>query len=162
MRRFNFDLGQYLAALGRRLRADSGRQPERGSAVVEFVFLGLLLLLPVVYLIVSLAQLQGAAYAATGAADQASKVYLREANQDLAEERAEQVVLLALQDFGFDRDQAQVRIDCLPTNCQAAGTRVTVVVKIRVPLPLVSSLPGVTLNVATMEASASQIVGRFR
>lgn len=162
MARFNPELTCRLAALRQRVRNALSETEARGSAVVEFIFLGVLLLLPVVYLIVVLAQLQGAAYAAAGAADQAGKVFLRDNGQKTAEQRAEEAVVLALQDFGFTPEQGQLQIDCVPVNCQASGTRVTVVVRVRVPLPLIPSLPGVTLSAATMEATSFQIVGRFR
>ncbi|XTR52881.1 hypothetical protein ACOM2C_06605 [Pseudarthrobacter sp. So.54] len=49
---------------------------ERGSAVVEFTFLSLLLMVPLVYFIITMAQLQGGSFAVVGAADQAAKVFV--------------------------------------------------------------------------------------
>lgn len=154
-----------MDSLRSRLRlaiAEGAEGNEDGSAVVEFVFLGMLLLLPVIYLIVTVAQLQSAAYAVTGAADQASKVYVTSADPQHAAQQAEVSVLLALADFGFVAEQAQVAISCEPTDCQAAGSTVTVAVSLKVPLPLIPDLPGASLDAATMESSASQVVGRFR
>ena len=54
---------------------DSPDANEDGSAAVEFVFLGVLLLIPLVYLILTAGQVQGAAYAMVGAAEHAAKVY---------------------------------------------------------------------------------------
>lgn len=162
MRHCSRELDWIVVRVIQRIRCIPAEAPARGSAVIEFVFLGVLLLLPVVYLIVALAQVQSAAFAATGAADQASKVYVKEATREQAELRAEQAVLLALADFGLRPEQAKLRIACEPTDCQASGTRVTVALTIQVPLPLSPSLPGFKLTGATLEASASQMVGRFR
>ena len=162
MRHCNREPGGGLARIAQRIRHPPAEPSARGSAGIEFVFLGVLLLLPVLYLIVALAQLQGAAFAAAGAADQAGKVYVREATQESAELRAEQAVLLALRDFGLQPEQAELRIACEPADCQAAGTRVTVVITVRVPLPLLPSLPGFDRTGVSLAASASQMVGRFR
>src|SRR6478752_1023292 len=63
-----------------------GGDAERGSAVVEFTFLCLLLMVPVVYFIITVGLLQGGSFAVVGAADQAAKVYV--AQPDAASGRA--------------------------------------------------------------------------
>lgn len=50
---------------------------EDGSASLEFLTVGLLLLVPTVYLVVALATVQGAALAVDGAARQASRVFVQ-------------------------------------------------------------------------------------
>ncbi|WP_375134948.1 TadE/TadG family type IV pilus assembly protein, partial [Arthrobacter sp. HMWF013] len=52
----------------------TGGPAEQGSAVVEFTFLALLLMVPLVYFIITIGQLQGGSFAVVGAADQAAKV----------------------------------------------------------------------------------------
>ena len=51
----------------------SSPSPEQGSAAVEVLVLGVLLLVPLVYLVLTVAALQGAAFAAEGAARQAAR-----------------------------------------------------------------------------------------
>ena len=46
---------------------------DEGSAVVEFIFLSLLLLVPIVYLVLALASVQSAAFAAEAVARDASR-----------------------------------------------------------------------------------------
>ncbi|WP_250545808.1 hypothetical protein [Paenarthrobacter sp. DKR-5] len=134
---------------------------EEGSAVVEFVFLAVLLLVPVVYLILVVAQLQGGAYAAAGAADQAAKVFVASDPAD-AEAQAARAVALTAADFGFEARAATTQISCDPADCGAAGSAVTVTVRLAVPLPLLPSVPGLQLSASTVEASATQLQGRFR
>ena len=135
---------------------------EEGSAIIEFVFLAVLLMIPVVYLVLTVGQLQGGAYAAVGAADQAAKVFAGSANEAAARAAAETAVELAAADIGLAPDAATLVVSCSSSNCLTPGSSVTATVRVTVPLPLVPTLPGLQLEAATLEASASQQVGRFR
>jgi hypothetical protein len=134
---------------------------EAGSAVLEFTFLGLMLLVPVVYLVLIIAQLQGGSFAVVGAADQAAKVFASSATAADAERRAQQAATLAVADFGFDPAKMRLAIDC-PTACLEPDSVVTVTVHLQVPLPLVPTMPGTGMSVATLDSSATQQIGRFR
>lgn len=133
---------------------------EGGSAVVEFVFLGVLLLVPVVYLVLTVGQLQGGSFAVVGAADQAAKVYVDATTPQEADARAREAARIALADFGFGPEQAEVAIAC-SGDCLAPGTTVTVVVRLEVPLPLVPAIAGAHPSAATVDATSTQIVERF-
>lgn len=133
---------------------------ERGSAVVEFVFLGVLLLVPVVYLVLTVGQVQGGSFAVVGAADQAAKVFVDARTPQEADARAREAARLALADFGFAPEQAVVDIAC-SDECLAPGSTVTVVVRLEVPLPLVPSVAGAYPSAATVDSTSTQIVERF-
>jgi len=139
---------------------DGEETHERGSAAVEFVFLSFLLMVPVLYFVITVAQIQAAGFAAAGASDQAAKVAAASADDTAAGRAVEQAVSLALSDQGLPRSAATVRMECLPSDCQAPGTAVTVQVDVTVPLPFTP--PGVGLNAAHLSSSGTQIVGRFR
>lgn len=134
----------------------------QGSAVVEFTFLALLLMVPLVYFIITVGQIQGGSFAVVGAADQAAKVYVAQPDASTAEAAAEQAAALALADFGHGTEQAQVAITCSPDNCQAPGTAVTTTVSLTIPLPFIPFGDGLRLSATEVEASATQLVGRFR
>lgn len=137
------------------------RQHEGGSAVLEFIFLGVLLLVPVVYLVLSVGQLQAGSFAVVGAADQAAKVYVDSETVEEADARARQAAMLAATDFGFDPSGLAVDISCSGT-CLAPGSSVTVSVRLGVPLPLVPTMPGMNTTAATVDSTATQLVERFR
>ncbi|WP_427018586.1 hypothetical protein ACQCSX_08655 [Pseudarthrobacter sp. P1] len=142
-----------------------GRAPaggEEGSAVLEFVFLSVLLMVPLVYFVLTLGALQGGAYAAVGAADQAAKVFAAQRDPGTARAAAEQAVLLAVADQGFSAGDATLEIGCGTGGCLSPGSTVTATVTLRIPLPVVASLPGIALHAGTVDATASQVVGRFR
>lgn len=134
---------------------------ERGSAIVEFVFLAVLLMVPVAYLILTVGQLQGGAYAVVGAADQAAKVYVLQADAGAARQAAETAVAMAVTDMGFDAANASLTITC-DGGCLTPGTIVRARVALNVDLPLVGGIPGARLSAATVESSATQKVGRFK
>lgn len=136
-------------------------QDETGSAVLEFIFLGLLLLVPVVYLVLSVGQLQAGSFAVVGAADQAAKVYVDSETVEEADARARQAAMLAATDFGFDPADLAVDITCSGT-CLAPGSSVTVSARLGVPLPLVPTMPGLNTTAATVDSTATQLVERFR
>lgn len=146
---------KYREALGEGSR-------EEGSAVVEFTFLALLLMVPLVYFIISVGQIQGGSFAVVGAADQAAKVFVAQPDTGSAQAAAEQAVLIALADFGHDAGQARVSTRCDPADCHATGTAVTVTVNLTVPLPFVPFNEDFRLEASEVEASSTQLVGRFR
>lgn len=135
---------------------------ERGSAVVEFTFLALLLLVPLVYFIITVGQIQGGSFAVVGAADQAAKVFVAQPDAATGQAAAEQATLIALADFGHDASAARVSTRCDPADCQAAGTAITVTVNLTIQLPFVPFNDDFTLRASQVEASSTQLVGRFR
>ncbi|HJW00800.1 MAG TPA: hypothetical protein VJ617_17035 [Arthrobacter sp.] len=129
---------------------------------MEFTFLSLLLMVPLVYFIITMGQIQGGSFAVVGAADQAAKVYVAQPDGPSAHQAAEQAALVALADFGHPVGNAQISTNCDPADCQAAGTAVTVTVTLKVPLPFVPFSDEFRLNASEVEASSTQLVGRFR
>jgi hypothetical protein len=141
-------------------RSPGTARGEAGSAVVEFVFLGVMLLVPVVYLVLTVGQLQGGSFAVVGAADQAAKVYVDASSPGEADARAREAARIALADFGFAEEQAAVEITC-SEECLTPGSTVTVVVRLEVPLPLIPAVAGSYASAATVDAVSTQIVERF-
>ncbi len=135
-----------------------------GSAPLEFISAGLILMVPLVYLIVAMAGLQGAAFAAEGAARQSARVFVQASSLAEAEQASSRAALFALADFGIAENAARLDYDCRPDprNCLTRSGTVTVTVRVVVPLPLLPAFLG--LDNATsvpFEASATQTVSRF-
>ncbi len=116
--------------------AGSGPTDDGGSAVVEFVALGLLLLLPVVYLVLVLGRVQAASYASQGAARTAARAVVVAADEATGRRTAVAAVAVALADHGFEDDPAAaLRLDCSATPCLTPGATVTTAVTVDVVLP---------------------------
>ncbi|MGX9900427.1 hypothetical protein ACW0JT_11915 [Arthrobacter sp. SA17] len=119
-------------------------------------------MVPLVYFIITVGQIQGGSFAVVGAADQAAKVFVAQADPESGRIAAEHAVMLALADHGHLAASARMETVCKPADCSAAGSAVTVTVHLRVPLPFVPFNDSLGLTVSELNASATQIVGRFR
>jgi Flp pilus assembly protein TadG len=136
---------------------------ERGSASLEFLTAGLILLMPLVYLVVALSAIQGGALAVEGAARQAARVYVQSPDAEEAGMRAARAVEFGLADYGIEAGNASVRIDCeTARTCLTRRSAVTVTVHVLVALPLVPDVLSLQ-DVARVpvRASATQTVSRF-
>jgi Flp pilus assembly protein TadG len=61
---------------------------DRGNAIVEFVFLAVLLMVPLVYVLLTVFKVQAAAYAVSSAAREAGRVYATSTDLESADDRA--------------------------------------------------------------------------
>ncbi|TFB71137.1 hypothetical protein E3O06_12160 [Cryobacterium glaciale] len=137
---------------------------ESGSASLEFITAGLILLVPLVYLVLALSALQGGALAVEGAARQAARVYVQSPDAVTATARAHRAVAFALEDYGLDPGDAEVQIECAfgASHCLTRQGLVTVTVRISIALPLVPDLLALNQSASVpMAAASTQIVSRF-
>lgn len=137
---------------------------ERGSASLEFVTAGMILLLPLVYLVLTMAAIQAGALAVEGAARQAARVFVQGDSLGDAQAKALRAVEFALDDHGLTLAAASVSISCQPTpaNCLRRQGLVTVDVAVTVALPLVPPvLTGDFPLAVPLTATATQQVSRF-
>lgn len=115
-----------------------GHPRDEGSAIVEFLGLAVLLLVPLVYLVVALARLQAASFAVEAAARDGARSVSSAPDPTTGAERAEATALLALSDQGLARPQdpkPEVTVQCSATPCLTPEARVTVQVRVEVVLP---------------------------
>ena len=146
----------------RSVRDAGGRPGDAGSAIVEFLGVALILLVPVVYLALVLGRLQAATFAVDGAAREAVRAVTTAEDAASAGERATAAVDLALGDQGFDGDLADtLTIEC-DGPCLAPGTAVTARVEVAVPLPGVPGwLQGVVPLEVPVSAAATGVVDTY-
>ncbi len=93
---------------------------EDGSALIEFVGVALLLLLPLLYLLLSVFSVQRAAFAVTQAAREAGRAYATAPSASMARYRAGYAAKLALTSQGVSAD-VTVRYAAVGAGCSAAG-----------------------------------------
>jgi len=135
---------------------------ERGSAVVEFVFLAVLLMVPLFYLVMTLSRIQAGAYAASTAAREAGRAFVTATEPAAAKDRAAAAARIAFEDQGFDADAARLTIACDGTPCLRAEGRVEMATTVTVPLPLVPSFARDVLPLEVpVTASHVVVVDRF-
>ncbi len=131
-------------------RRRSDRAGDDGAAIVEFIALSLLLLVPLTYVVVALSRIQAGAFAAEGAAHEAARTAVvtgvasrehgasREVAMAAGASRADAAVLLVADDFGFDSDAASLAVTC-EGPCLEPGGNLGAKVTIVVALP---GIPG--------------------
>lgn len=135
-----------------------------GSSSLEFITIGVLLLVPMVYLVLAVSSVQAATLATEGAARQAARVYVLAETDAAAASAAQRAIAFALADDGLDAGAAEIRIDCAPNpgTCLTRRGTVTVTVRVEVALPLVpDALNFRTSASVPVQARAAQQVSRF-
>lgn len=142
--------------LGARLARDEG------SASIEFITVGILMLVPTVYLVLALSAIQSASFAVEGAARQASRVFVQAETIEQGQAAASRAIAVTLADYGLDAADAKVVITCRPNpaDCLTRRGFVTVAITMVAPLPLFPAAleadipPGVPIDsVATEQVS---------
>jgi hypothetical protein len=151
----------------RRLRSRSGkgwarrrsrtRADESGSALVELTWLGLLMLIPLVYVVITLVAVQRSAFGATEAARSAGRAFVLAPDMATARTRAYDAARLALADQGVSLSPSDLAIVCRPTpqSCLQPGSSVEVRLHLDVELPLMPSLG--SRSAASISVASSHI-----
>lgn len=134
---------------------------DSGSATVEFIGLSVILLIPAIYLLITISQLQAGGYAAVAASDQAAKTIGHSTNDAQAETMALKTVHLTAESYELEPSTTTTTIECSNPVCTTPGTRITVHVTIDVSLPLVPTFFGNPTRIASMNATGHHVIGEF-
>lgn len=112
---------------------------DEGSAVIEFIWLAILLLVPLIYLVLCLARVQAGSYAVTQAARESARAFVTAGDDTAARARSHVAADIAFEDQGFG-GQGDLSLRCTATPCLSPGATVTTRAAVSVPMPLVPSL----------------------
>jgi hypothetical protein len=150
-----------LASGGDRRARSAG---EHGSALVELTWLGLLLLIPLVYVVITIVTVQRNAYGATEAARAAGRAFILAPDVASAEQRAYEAARIAMTDQGVRLGQGEIALHCSPTpqSCLQPGSTVRVEIHLQVRLPMVSPVLGRTPASVAVDATHTEPYGTFR
>jgi hypothetical protein len=125
---------------------------------------GLILLLPLVYLVLTMSAVQAGSFAVDGASRQAVRVYVQSRDKGSAEAAAERAIHFALADYGIDSAAASVSIVCspLPGTCLHRDGTVSITIGVSVALPLLpAALTGSGPLAVSLQSTATEQVSRF-
>lgn len=138
-------------------------EDEDGSAAIEFVFVGLILLVPIVYLVIALAAVQSQTLGVEAAARHTARAISLATDEREAAERSDAVLSSVVTQYGMDPNAVDVVLACSDAGvCPRAGATVSVTVRARVPLPFVPPVFGLDRVAAVpVEATSAQRVSRF-
>lgn len=147
-----------------RARASTDPRDDGGSAALEFILVGLVLLVPIVYLVVALGAIQGQALGVETGARQIARTIADAPDAATADKRAERVLAAIVAEYGLDGDDVEVSVACAGDTaaCPDAGAVLRVTVSTQVPLPLVPAVLGLDrVARVPVEATGVQKVSRF-
>ena len=139
------------------------RRNDDGTAIVEFVWLAILLLVPLLYIVLAAFDTQRAAYAASAAARSAGRAFVTAPDQASGYARAREAVRLAYADQRLD-DVPSVTITCRPDprQCLTPGSVVRAEVHSSVALPLMPAVFGSSPPGISVESEHEAPYGTFR
>ena len=142
-------------------RRDRG---EDGSALVELSWLGILLLVPMLWIVVSVFEVQRGAFAVSGAARAAGRAYALAPTDAEGRARAQAAARQALADQGVDDAPLDVEITCTPYphDCHNGTSVITVVVSSRVDLPLMPAMLGGEAPSFALDSTHAVPIGQFQ
>jgi hypothetical protein len=142
----------------------SRARSQEGTALIEFSWLAILLLVPLVYLIVAVFDVQRAAYGVTAATRAAGRAYVLSPDLATAEAQAQEAAAVALRDQGLDLAPGELVITCLPApdSCLQPGSSVLVRLDLHVDLPLMPSALGANTPSIRVEATHLAPYGTYR
>lgn len=140
------------------------RRDEAGTALVEVTWLSLLLMVPLLYIVLAVFEVQRSAFGVSAAARAAGRAYAVAPSEAAAVDRARAAVAIALDDQQLDASRSTMVVTCSPDpgNCLAPGSVIRVDVHYPVALPLVPSALGANTPSIRVEAAHSVPYGTFR
>lgn len=123
----------------RRQRRRDRARSERGSALVEFTWVGLILFIPITWIVITVFEVQQGAFAVNGAARAAARAYALAPDDATGLVRAQAVVDQTLLDQGGKGQVGTVTVSCVPYkfNCHAGTSLITIHIDSGVVLPFV-------------------------
>jgi len=108
---------------------------EAGSAALEFIVIGIGLLVPLMYLALCIATVQTATFASAQAVREAGRAFGTAPTPEVGRSRAVAAARLALADHGLSLPPGSLRVDCPVAPCLTPGSLADVSLGWSVPLP---------------------------
>lgn len=145
-------------------RSKPSTEPDdAGSASLEFIVAGLVLLVPIVYLVVALGIIQSHALGAQSTARHIARAVATAPDVAAAEARIETLRVAIAGEYGIDAESVDVELSCMTEGpCPAAGETIVVRVSAEAALPLVPPVLGLDdLTRVPVEAQSVQRMSRL-
>lgn len=137
---------------------------DEGSAALEFITAGVILLVPLAYLVITLGAVQESLLGVEAAARHTARVIGQADDVDSAAANSDAVLASVMDEYGLDAGSIEVSMSCSPAGiaCPSAGATVIVTVSTRVSLPFVPPIFGLDKAASIpLEAAAAQKVSRL-
>lgn len=139
------------------------RRNESGTALVEFSWLAIILIVPLIWVVISVFQVQEGAFATSAAARAAGRAYALAPDDATGEDRATAAVEQVLADQGAPGQRARVRVSCDAPgdNCHVGTSVITVTVDSGVGLPFFPAIFGRGAASFSLDATHTVPIGQY-
>lgn len=136
---------------------------ERGSALVEFCWVGLILFIPITWIVISVFEVQRGAFAVNGAARAAARAYALAPDDATGAARAQAVVDQTLADQGGDGQTGTAQVSCepFPLDCHSGTSLITVRIDSGVTLPFLPEVLADAQRSFRLTATHTVPIGQF-
>ena len=135
---------------------------DEGAALLEFVVLGIGLLVPIAYVGLAAAGVQSAAFASAQAVREAARAFASATTPAEAAVRARVAARLAFADHDLALPAGALTITCVDGPCLGPGSLVDVTLRWSVPLPWVPRVASVDAPSIPVEARQLVPIDDFR
>lgn len=135
-----------------------------GSAALEFITVGVIFLVPLVYLVITLGAIQEHLLGAEAAARHTARIIGQADDAATAAANSDALLASVIDEYGMDASRVDVSVSCRPAgiDCPSAGATVIVTVRTAVSLPLVPPIFGLDAAASIpLHAEAAQKVSRL-
>lgn len=140
-------------------------EPEHGAAIVEFTFLAIIVILPLLYVVIGFSAVQRGAFAATAGAREAGRALSTAEDAATGLARAQYAAEIAVEDQSVDLTDLDVGYAPDGADCSAAGTyqpALTPGERFVVCVTVVIRVPGLPDFIDTNSATGMYVVQRDR
>ncbi|MCF6376781.1 hypothetical protein L2K70_04115 [Nocardioides KLBMP 9356] len=139
------------------------RHDEQGSALVEFSWLAIILIVPLIWVVISVFEVQQGAFATSAAARAAGRAYALAPDDATGEARAIAAVEQVLADQGTPGQRASVSVSCESPgeNCHVGTSVITVTVDSGVELPFFPAILGGGAASFSLDATHTVPIGQY-
>ncbi|CAN5196962.1 hypothetical protein BH20ACT5_BH20ACT5_15230 [soil metagenome] len=148
-----------ISVLRRRLRQDDG------SAIIDFTFLAIIVIIPLLYLVIGFSAVQRGIFAATAGAREAGRAVATAEDPATGMQRAQYAAELAVEDQSVDLEGLTVAYAPAGADCAAAGSYQPTLVpgeRFVVCVTVVIRVPGLPDFIETNTATGMFVVERDR
>lgn len=141
-----------------RLRSSS----DRGSASIEFIVVGVAIILPLIYIAITVLTLNAAQFAANQAARESVRAFVTSTSNPGGDKRAVIAANQAFSDHGLTDMEPELSITCDHISCLTPGGKVSMEITTQVPLPFVPRWGSSNLVTMPVTAKATLLVDQYR
>jgi Flp pilus assembly protein TadG len=135
---------------------------DRGSASIEFIVVAVAIILPLIYIAITVLTLNAAQFASNQAAREGVRAFVTSLSNSSGNQRASFAANQAFADHGLSGSAPQISITCDHMSCLTPGGKVSVEITTQVPLPFVPRWGTSDLVTMPITSQATLLVDQYR